>query len=496
MSFVTALSNLPTSSTRIVGRDEIIESLARDVAEARLVSIVGAGGIGKTTVALAVAENAAELFEDGVWLVDFAPLKSGALVPHAIGAVTGLVVHSADVMPALCRSLRDRRILLVLDNCEHLAEAIAPVVEKILLAAPAVKILTTSRAPLRASGEEVRRLPGLGLPPDSAGLTAKEALSFPAIEMFVERATDRLESFSLHDSDAPAVADICRNLDGIALALELAAMRIDVFGVQGLQKQLDDRFRLLAGRRAGAERQRTMAATLDWSYGLLPSNEASVLRAVSVFAGVFGLDDAAATIALPPAEASKILGELAAQSLLSVDQDAGRDPRGLLYRPLATTRAYGLEKLVAAGEVAAIRTRHAERVCAVLNAAAAEVAQRPAREWGVVYGRYLDELRDALAWAAADPARSALLVRLTTAGTVLWNHFSLTEESCIHLERAIAALPATESSGGPAELNLQVALAGAVLFSRGMMPQAREAMSRAASPSPTRSPWAPARSSS
>ncbi|MFY0534734.1 ATP-binding protein [Nannocystis pusilla] len=303
-----------------------------------------------------------------MWFVDFAPLKLGALVPHAIAAATGLVVHSANVMTALTRFLRDRRTLLVLDSCEHLVDEIASCVSQILRGAPLVHTLVTSRTPLRVAGEQTRRLPGLGVPPSAENLSAKEALTFSAIELFVERATERHESFVLGDAEAPAVADICRKLDGIALALELAAMRIDVFGVEGLRKQLDDRLRLLGARRAGTERHRTLAATLDWSYGLLPAHEASVLRAVSVFAGAFRPSDAAAIAALPTRAAAVILGELAAQSLLSVDGEA--DSREVLYRLLETTRAYGLEKLVASGEDQIARLRHAEHVRDVVGVAA------------------------------------------------------------------------------------------------------------------------------
>jgi len=471
----TANSNLPTTTTRVVGRRESIELIIRNLKTARLVSIVGAGGIGKTTVALAVAEEAVASFKDGVWLVDFARLKESSLVPNAIAAATGLVVHSSNVMPALCRFLRDRETLLVLDNCEHMTGTIGPCVAQILADAPRVHVLTTSRAPLRLPDEQAHRLPGLSIPPVSTGLTAKDALTFAAIELFMERATDRLQSFSLSDADAPAVADICRNLDGIALAIELAAMRIDVFGVRGLQKQLDDRFRLLGERRAGLERHRTLAATLDWSYGLLPAREATLLRVVSVFAGVFSLDDASAVSNVPRAEAAMCLSELAAQSLLSVDTDA----ENATYRPLETTRAYCLEKLLANGEDAAVRVRHAEHLCEVIRTAAAELSQRPAREWGAVYGRYLDDLRAALGWAGADPSRRALLIQLTSCGTVLWNHFSLTAESRDHLSRAVSELHYAGSAGSAVEMNLQHALAGAILYTRGIVPEAKQAMDRA-----------------
>lgn len=471
-------SNLPTTTTRIVGRGEIIQLILQEVRDVRLLSVVGAGGVGKTTVALAVAELAVEWFKDGVWLVDFAPLKETSLVPNAIAAATGLVVHSDDTLSALCRFLRDRQTALVLDNCEHMLAAIAPCVARILAEAPGVHVLTTTRAPLGLPGEQVHRMPGLDLPADSSDLTAADAVTFAAIDLFVERASDRLESFVLSDADAPIVADICKALDGIALAIELAAMRIDVFGVRGLQKQLDERFRLLQGRRGGLERHRTLAATLDWSFNLLPAREATLLCAVAVFAGTFRNKDATALSLLPPAETAAILAELAAQSLLWTDTDAGALGE-VVYRPLETTRAYCLEKLVASGEENAVRLRHAEYVCAVVQGAAGELPHRPAGEWGADYRRYLDDLRDALAWVGADSSRRDLLIRLTTAGTTLWNHFSLTNESRAHLKHATLQLKDAGFAGTAVEMNLQLALAGATLYTRGMLPEAREAMERA-----------------
>jgi predicted ATPase len=468
----TSNSNLPTTTTRVVGRAEVIEVILDDLRRHRLVSIVGAGGIGKTTVALAVAEEAIESFEGGVWFADFAPLKDPSLVPYTIAAAAGLVVHSADVMPALCRFLRGKAALLVLDNCEHMVDAIGPCVAQLLTEAPGVGVLTTSRAPLRLTDEHVHRLPGLLVPPVSPDLTAEAAMTFPAIELFVERAKDRLESFRLLDGEAPVVAEICRDLDGIALAIELAAMRVDVFGVHGLHKQLDDRFRLLGGRRGGLERHRTLAATLDWSYGLLPEDEAALLRVVSVFAGVFNLEDAAALFAITPREAATALAALEAQSLLAAD---AANPS---YRLLETTRVYCLEKLARSGEDASIRRRHAEYLCDVIQTAARELPQRPAREWGAAYGRYLDDLRAALAWAGSAPDHRALLIRLTAAGTVLWNHFSLTAESRVHLSRAVREVGEAGYAGTTVELGLQLALAGAILYTGGVIPEAKQAMER------------------
>jgi len=467
--------NLPAMSTRVVGRDEVIDLLEKEVRRSRLVSIVGAGGIGKTTVALAVADRAIGAFRDGIWLVDLAPLRDPSLVPHVIASAMGLVVHSANVIDALCRFARERQILIVLDNCEHLVSVVARTLEQILRNAPGVRVLTTGRVALRMQSEQVHRLAGLASPADSAGLTAANALAYPAIELFVDRATDRLESFVLDDDNAPVIADICRSLDGIALAIELAAMRVDVFGVKGLQKQLNDRFRVLAGRRAGLERHRALAATLDWSYSLLPESEARLLRAVSVFPGAFRSSGASSVASIESTEAAAALMELASKSLLSIEVDAVDTG----YRLLETTRAYAQDRLVATGEDLSVRQRHAEHVCAVLERAADEWGKRLSRDWAAAYGSYIGDLRSALAWTCFKPALRSLQIRLTAAGTLLWNHFSLTEESRVHLTRAIAELGDAGYTGAAIEMHLQFALAGAILYTLGIVPEARAAMRRA-----------------
>lgn len=286
--------NLPTSSTRIVGRSDAIIAIQRELVESRLVSIVGAGGIGKTTVALAVAEQAVGSCRHGVWFVELAPLKDPSLVPNVIATAIGMVAHSSNMLASVCEFLRAREMLLVLDSCEHLIDGAAACVNRILAESTSVRILATSREPLHLKGERVRRLPALGMPTISVGLNAREALTFPAIELFFERATERLESFRLDDITAPVVAEICRRLDGLALAIELAATRVDAFGVVELLEQLDDRLGFPSGYRAAAERHRTLTATIDWSYELLSETERTIMRRLSIFAGAFNLASACA----------------------------------------------------------------------------------------------------------------------------------------------------------------------------------------------------------
>lgn len=467
--------NLPFPRSRIFGRGDAIDAIRRDFDVSRLVTIVGPGGIGKTTVALAVAERAIGSFKDGVWLVDFSLLNDARLTPNAIATAIGLPASSADMSGALCDYLGQRQMLLVLDSCEHLIDAVANCIDRILAQAPSVKILVTSRAPLQLDGERIRRLPGLGTPSSCVQLSAQEALAFPAVQLFVDRATDRLESFELRDAEAPAVAEICSRLDGLALAIEFAATRIDAFGVGGLLKQLDDRFHVIVGRRAGPQRHRTLAATLDWSYGLLSADEAALLRAVSVFAGVFDMEGASAVSGLPAAEASIALAELVAKSLLAVDLDGA----GVTYRLLETTRSYGFDKLKASGGGQATRQRHAEHLCQVLDRANVEWSKSAVPEWGAVYGRYLDDLRGALAWARRGADTRSLRIRLTVAGLLLWNHFSHTEECRAHVSEAVAALDAAGLAGSAFEMQLKAWLGGATMFTQGLMSQAMDAMKRA-----------------
>ncbi|RZI59336.1 MAG: hypothetical protein EOP37_11940 [Rubrivivax sp.] len=352
--------NLPTGTARIVGRDEVIAALGHELDSARQVSLVGPGGIGKTTVALAVAQGALASFRDGVWLVDLAPLQDERLVPDAVATAVGMTARPANRLAALCGFLRDRELLLVLDSCEHLIDAVAACVTRLLKEAPGVRILVTSREPLCLQGERVRRLPGLASPAAGAVLDRDRALRFPAVALFVERAADRLDAFQLDDADAPAAAEICRRLDGLALAIELAATRIDAFGVGEILAQLNDRFRLLRGRRSGPDRHQTLMATFDWSFDLLSPEDQRLLCRLSVFAGAFSLDDALAVAVDEALGAGAVIdgvANLVAKSLLVAEPgDIDLD-----YRLLDTTRGYALEKLAAARS-APLGTRVVNRI--------------------------------------------------------------------------------------------------------------------------------------
>lgn len=469
--------NLPIGTTRIVGRAESISSILRELETSRLVTIVGMGGVGKTTVSLAVAERAIGRFEHGVWLVDLSTLTDPSLVPDAIAIAIGLTSHSANMIAALCTYLQDREMLLVMDNCEQLIDAVAACVQRILASARNVKILTTSREPLCIKGERVRRLSGLGVPPASPVMTAEDALAFPSVQLFVDRASDRNASFTLRDADAPTIGEICRRLDGVALAIELAATRIDAFAIPELLDRLDDRFRLLQGHRAGPERHRTLSAALDWSYELLTDGERTVMCRLSVFAGTFSLVAACAVAgddAIDEGQVVDDLGNLVAKSLVNVealDVDVN-------YRMLDTTRAYAYAKLAASGEFERIRRRHAEYALQLAELARADGALLSSNDWLEKYRSRIDDIRSAQAFSFSGRGDPSLGVKLTVAAIAYWERLSLLEECRIAVERALA----DEFSAFRTErdnLVLLLSQGATKLFTRGPMPEVKVIFTKA-----------------
>jgi predicted ATPase/DNA-binding winged helix-turn-helix (wHTH) protein len=473
--------NLPNGTTRVVGRADTIEAIQRELAGSRLISIVGPGGIGKTTVALAVAEKMIAAMKDGVWLVDLAPLKDPSVVSNVLAAVIGLKAHSANMLAALCEHLRDQEMLIVLDSCEceHIIDAVAACAERILADTAGVKILATSREPLRLKGERVRRLSGLDTPPASAGVTANEALAFPAVELFVDRAAYKVESFRLGDADASVVAEICRRLDGLPLAIELAATRIDLFGVAGLLDQLDQRFHLLIERRAGPERHRTLMAAIDWSHNLLSESERAVMRRLSVLAGWFSLASACAVATDELVGRATVMRDLATLVEKSLVAAEARDAE-VEYRLLDTTRAYALEKLVASKELEATRRRHANHFLHVAHQAKAEVESLRRDEWRDRFGGDLDDIRDALSWALSGTTDAALGIELSVAALPFWSQFSLLEECRAAVERALdERFNAFRTER--ANMMLHLALGAAVLHTRGPQLQVKSSLTKALS---------------
>ena len=433
------LNNLPIRLNRLIGRADNVAAIGSRLQRRRLVTIVGPGGIGKTTVALAAAEGSSDLYQDGVFFVDLAPLSDAFLIPSLLASVLGLTIGSADLLSGLIASLRSKRLLLILDSCEHLVEAAAVLAETLLKGAPNVHILATSREALRADGEAVYRLPPLETPPASAELTAADAASFAAVQLFIDRAASSDGSFELSDAEAPIVCEICRKLDGMALAIELAAGRVDTFGVRGLATHLDDRFRLLmSGRRTALPRHRTLEAALDWSYRFLSEPERTILRRLSAFAGSFTLEAAQAVAedaTIGPTEIVRHVADLVGKSLLTAD--VGSDI--VRYRLLDTTRVYAQGKLDESGERTQTARRHAAFYRRLLQQAGVDAEKRPLQEWLDAYGRELDNVRKALDWTFSADGDALLGTSLTVAALPLWMHFSLMSECRTRVEAALSS---------------------------------------------------------
>lgn len=457
---------LPALLTRVIGRAEVLEALRAALPLQRCITLVGPGGIGKTTVALALARDLAPAFRDGACFVDLSA-AAGTGVAAAIAAALRLPVQSGDALPALALALQDRQMLLLLDSCEHVAAEAAAAIERIGRAAPGMRILATSLEPLRAAGEHVRRLEPLAAPPGTGALTAAEALAFPGVQLLVERAAEHLDGFELTEAEAPHAAQICRRLDGIPLAIELAAGRLGAFGMRDLAARLDDRFDLLtAGRRTALARHQTLAATLDWSFQLLEEPGRRLLRHLAVFSGAFSLADACA---LRPEEgATEVALELAglvSRSLVSVDLRV--EPSR--FRLLETTRLYALRKLEEAGEDGPARRRHARHLHECLAAAEADSETMPAAAWVAAYGSQLDNVRAALDWAAGTAEARGLCIALTVRAVPLWVQLSLMGECKARVEHALGLL-----GDGPdaaeariARMKLSAALGWSLMYAEG-----------------------------
>lgn len=337
-------AELPVRLTRIEGRDAVIADLLRKVASRRLISIVGPGGVGKTTVALRVAQQLLGRFRDGVRFVDLAALDDAQQLPAQL--VTELGIETGDEQPLarVVEFLRERQMLLLLDNCEHLIDACASLAEDLLRAAPGLSLITTSREALRTEGEYIQPLTALGVPPARADLGLREALRYPAFRLFVRRARARQADFVLREADVWRVAEICRRLDGMPLALELAAAQVGSQGCAGFLAQLDTEVYLGAlGRRTAPARQQTLRASLDWSFALLTAEERDCLLALALLEDGVGFAQLAGQVVQDEQTLAASVAQLVAKSLLSV-QSYGAAAR---YRMSACMRIYLLERLKA-----------------------------------------------------------------------------------------------------------------------------------------------------
>jgi predicted ATPase/DNA-binding winged helix-turn-helix (wHTH) protein len=476
----TALSDrpqrLPPKLARTIGRDDIIHSLSEQLMVRRFVSIVGPGGIGKTTVAISVAHTLLDSFDGAVFFVDLAALTDARLVPTTVASALGLMVHSQDPLRSLAAFVGDKKMLLVLDNCEHVIDSAAMLAERIVGEAPQAYILTTSREALRAEGEYVHLLYALECPPEHGDLTAVEALRYPAVQLFMERAAASGHGAMLSDIDAPVVATICRRLDGIPLAIELTASRAGSLGIHGIAELLDNRFGLVwHGRRTALPRHQTLNAMLDWSYNLLSQDEKTVLGRLSVFVGNFTLEAASLVVSdteIDEATATAMIASLLAKSLISKAASHGSTH----YRLLETTRAFAQEKLIERGDRNRVAREHANFFSEFLRHD--RLVQSRFGEHDLSgYASHMGNVRAALLWAFSADGDVSVGVELAASAAPLFLGLSLLDECTRWCERALACLDAARR-GTRQEMTLQEAFALSSMYTTGNSDQVRAAIER------------------
>jgi predicted ATPase/DNA-binding winged helix-turn-helix (wHTH) protein len=438
------LRKLPPCLSRIVGREDTVRTVSAQLMLERFVSIVGPVGIGKTTVAISVAHQLLTGFEGAVFFVDLGVLTNSKLVPAAIASTLGFMAQVDDPLGSLLAFLSQKKLLLILDNCEHVIDAAAALAERVVSEAPRTHILTTSREALRVQGEHVHLLYSLESPPDDGGLTAAEALAYPAAELFMERAAASGYAFDLTDPDARTVAGICRKLDGIALAIELVASRVGSLGIRGTAELLDSRFGLLwRGRRTALPRHETLNAMLDWSYNLLSEYEKLVLCRLSVFVGDFLLPAACfvASEQEHDADAAAAVVSLVAKSLVSTRAIG----QSTYYRLLDITRAHAKSKLIQRGEEDSIARRHAIFYSRFLDNE--KILQPRFGEHSFsAFSPHIGNARAALEWALSDHGDITIAIPLAASATPLFIGLSLFDECRRWCERALAILDDTNRS--------------------------------------------------
>ncbi len=432
-------NNLPLQLTSFVGREVEILTITQTLAKHRLVTLVGAGGVGKTRLALQVGAELLDSYPDGVWLLEQAPISDGELIPSALASIFHVrEAEHRSITDALVHALKMRHTLIIFDNCEHVVEPAARLIDTILRNCPHIKIIATTRQGLGIAGEAVHRVASLAVPQPSSDLTAEEAMRHGAIALFVERAIAATETFRLTDQNVFVVARLCQRLDGIALAIELAAPRLKALSVEQLEAKLSERFRILTGgSRTALPRQQTMRALVDWSYELLTDDEKTLFRRVAVFGGGWTLDAASVICADEKIEDWAILDLL--QSLVDksmvVAELSGSEQR---YRLLESTRQYAQELLEKSGELDPMQTRHAQYF--LEYARKVEVTSRTSatKMWLALLEPENDNLRAALDWALSEKKDVELGAALAAS---LWRYWDLTSfevEGRARIESALA----------------------------------------------------------
>ncbi|WP_342731591.1 winged helix-turn-helix domain-containing protein [Bradyrhizobium sp. B117] len=432
--------NLPAHPRQMVGREQAIQDISEKLRAERFVTVVGPGGIGKTTVVVSAGHALLAEFGGHVHFVGLGEAEDDTLVPAIVASSFGLQARSNDPTYSLATFLRDRRMLLILDCCERVIEAAAALAERLYQTAPDLHILATSRELLRVEGEFTYRLPPLPSPPEKVVLTAANALAFPSVKLFVERATAGGGEFALTDANASDVGNLCRRLDGIPLAIELTAGHASTYGARAMAQLLDQHLNLLwEGRRTALPRHRTLRATIEWSYNLLSDPEREILGRLSVFVGSMTLD-AARSIAAATEDDDTILAvidSLVAKSMLALS--TGSQPTR--YGLADSTRAYAQEKLAASGDTGAIARRHACYFLGLLE----KVGDRSDQDLAAAAEEF-GNIRAALTWCFSDQGDRRIGVALAAASIRLFFKLSLLAECELWVTRAIDALDQTNGS--------------------------------------------------
>jgi len=454
-------SRLPARLMRMLGRRDALAAIQMKLTEQRFVTIVGPGGIGKTTVAVAVAHEMSATFNGHIHFVDLGALGTASLIAPAMATALGVSVQTDNVIPALIDRLRERPTLIIFDCCEHLIEGASAVAEELIRHVPTLHLLATSREAMRVEGEHVHELCALECPPEDSNLSAHDVLQYPAVQLLVDRVRAVRGDFKLTDADASIAAGICRRLDGIPLALELAAGRVDIFGLSKTASLLDDRLNLSwVGRRTAPPKHQTLNAALEWSYDLLGEAEKRVLSRLSVFAGGFTFEAAVAVVAdetMDEANVSDCVWELRSKSMIAAQGQEGR------LRLLDTTLAFASRRLAESDEENRGRRRHALYFCDFFRQGAATDEHERLR----AFGDEVDNLRTALNWAFSVEGEAKIGVELAAASAGTWMAMALLTECREWMTKAISRLDEA-SAGSRQEMIIQSALASCMMFTDGM----------------------------
>ena len=467
---------LPSLPTCIVGREALVVRISGALKTQRVITLVGPGGIGKTTVAAAVARSQFASFADGVCFIDLGMLTDAGLVAGTLAAALGLQVQATDPVPLLLAFLHDRAVLLVLDCCEHVIDSVARLAERIVEQTQSVHILATSREPLRIAGEQIHRVEPLAFPPQGADLTAAKVLDYPAAQLFVARVAASRDDFELRDADAPMAAEICRRLEGLALAIEIVAGRVEAYGIQKAGELLNRQFELVwQGRRTAAPRHQTMSAAIDWSYSLLSAREQTALRRLSAFRGPFELDAARQVVAdqrLDELLTAEILATLVDKSLVALELGTGE----VRYRLFDTARGYLLTKLWDSGEADVVLERHARYWLQFLERVDAD-APRRGSEGFADCATFIGSIRSALDWSFSERGDARLGSALAAVAAPLFLELSFVSECYYWTKRGLAAMPA-QACDGPQEMKLLAALGLSAMVAYGNADEVQTALRR------------------